>query len=88
MICTYKVEIPRLILKGCANVIYFSQTFDYKDKTRILSRFYGDSELFLNVYDFWVNTRLETLINDNLLRKKRLLQNLCKIMNFDEVCYL
>ena len=88
MICTYKVEIPRLILKGCANLIYFSQTFDYKDKTHILSRFYGDDELFLNVYDFWVNTRLETLIKDNLLRKKQLLQNLSQTMNFDGVCYL
>ena len=85
MICTYKVEIPRLILKGCANLIYFSQTFDYKDKTHILSRFYGDDELSLSVYDFWVNSRLETLIKDNLIRKKKLLQNVCKSMSSGEV---
>ena len=88
MICTYKVKIPRLILKGCANLIYFSQTFDYKDKIEILSHFYGDDELFLNVYDFWVNTRLETLIRDNLLKKRELLQNVCKEISSGEVCCL
>ncbi len=88
MICTYKVEMPRLILQGCGNVIYFSQTFDYKDKMYALSRFYGEKELHLNVYDFWVNTRLEALIKDNLSRKKKVLQNMCKIMSYDEACNL
>ena len=85
MICTYKVEIPRLVLKGCANLVYFSQTFDYKDKTRVLSRFYCDDELSLNVFDFWVNTRLETLMKDNLSRKKELLKSVCKLMSAGEV---
>ncbi len=85
MICTYKVEISRLVLKGCANLVYFSQTFDYKDKTRVLSRFYCDDELSLNVFDFWVNTRLETLMKDNLSRKKELLKSVCKLMSAGEV---
>ncbi len=88
MICTYKVEMPRLVLQGCGNVIYFSQTFDYKDKLYALSRFYGEAEFHLNVYDFWVNTRLESLIKDNLQRKKKVLQNVCKIMSYDEACNL
>ena len=70
MICTYKVESPRLNLKGCNNIIYFSQTFDYKDKLHTLSRFYQKEVLELNVYDFWVNTKLENLMKENIMRKK------------------
>ncbi|MBE6452625.1 MAG: hypothetical protein E7012_03960 [Alphaproteobacteria bacterium] len=88
MICTYKVDIPKLFLKECCNLIYFSQTFDYKDKIYALSRFDNDEKMVLNVYDFWVNTRLENLIKDNLKRKKAVLQNIFKIMSNKEVCDL
>lgn len=88
MICTYKVEMPRLFLQACTNVIYFSQTFDYKDKLYAISRFYSENEIQLNVYDFWVNTKLESLIRDNLLRKKKVLHNICRIMSYDEACDL
>ena len=84
MICTYKVESPRLNLKGCNNIIYFSQTFDYKDKLHTLSRFYHQDVVSLKVYDFWVNTRLENLIKDNIARKKSLLKSVCKMMSCDE----
>lgn len=88
MICTYKVESPRLNLKGCKNIIYFTQTFDYKDKIQTLSSFYSDDMQEINVYDFWVSTRLEGLIKENLLRKKNVLSNVCKIMSRDEALKL
>ena len=88
MICTYKVESPRLNLKGCNNIIYFSQTFDYKDKLHTLSRFYQKEVLNLNVYDFWVNTKLENLMKENLMQKKSLLKNVCKMMSCDEALSL
>ena len=58
----------------CNNVIYFSQTFDYRCKVQSL-----DSVSFkglpscMNIYDFWVKTNLEQLINDSLEHKKNLL---------------
>lgn len=85
MICTYKVKIPRLNLHDCTNLIYFTQTFDYKDKLYILSKFGESSRKKLRVYDFWVNTRLENLIKDNLARKQKLLNNVCEIMTRHKV---
>ena len=83
MICTYKVKIPRLNLHECANLIYFTQTFDYKDKLYILSKFYDSKRKKLRIYDFWVNTKLENLIRANLERKRKLLKNVCEIMSRD-----
>lgn len=88
MICTYKVESPRLNLRGCNNIIYFTQTFDYKDKIQTLTSFYNKEEIQLNIYDFWVDTRLEGLIKDNLYRKKNVLKNVCRIMSKDEALKL
>ncbi len=85
LICTYKVEIPRLLLQDCKNVIYFSQTFDYKDKYYPLSRVYGSENCSLNVYDFWVDTELENLIKTSLTLKKQVLENVCETIEFDKV---
>ena len=82
---TYKVEIPRLLLQDCKNVIYFSQTFDYKDKYYPLSRVYGSENCSLNVYDFWVDTELENLIKTSLTLKKQVLENVCETIEFDKV---
>lgn len=83
MICTYKVKIPRLNLHECTNLIYFTQTFDYKDKLYILSKINGNKKI--KIYDFWVNTRLENLIKYNLTRKRKLLENVCGIIASHEV---
>ena len=85
MICTYKVKIPRLSLHECSNLIYFTQTFDYKDKLDILSKFSGKKGGKLCIYDFWVNTVLENLIRKNLKRKQKLLSNVCEIMSYQKV---
>lgn len=87
MICTYKVNIPSLLLHNTMNVIYFSQTFDYNDKLYILSRCCGEC-LCINIYDFWVDTRLENIIKDNLYRKRKVIQNIYDIMSYEEVFYL
>ena len=87
MICTYKVNIPSLLLHNTMNVIYFSQTFDYNDKLYILSRCCGEC-LCINIYDFWVDTKLENIIKDNLYRKRKVIQNIYDIMSYEEVFYL
>ncbi len=80
MLCTYKVESPRTIIHGCKNIVYFSQTFDYKDKMKTLSCLCCEDGFKVNIYDFWVKTRLESLIRENLSRKKSVLSNVCKMM--------
>ena len=85
MICTYKVEIPILALHGCSNLIYLSQTFDYKDKAYPLTRFWSEKVCQLNIYDFWVNTELELLMKKSLLQKKNLLSNVCKSIAYGRI---
>ncbi len=85
MICTYKVEIPILEVRGCSNLIYLSQTFDYKDKAYPLTRFWSDNGCQLNIYDFWVNTELEHLMKKSLLQKKNLLSNVCKSIAYGRI---
>jgi len=88
MICTYKVEIPRIDVKNCNNIIFFTQTFDYKDKLQIVSSCCHGDNWKLNIYDFWVNTRLESLIKNNLGRKKSVLKNVCQVMSRSEALNL
>lgn len=79
MICTYKVNIPTTFLHDCKNVIYFSQTFDYLDKKYIFSKIRDNT--VVRVFDFWVNTTLENMIEDNLRRKINTFNNLRKFIS-------
>lgn len=81
MLCTYRVDRLNLSLKSCDNIIYFSQTFDYKDKLQSLYNLHhhGTSR-HVNIYNFWVNTGLEKLIRENLNRKRDVLENVCNLM--------
>lgn len=76
MFCTYGVEKFGLDMQLCNNIIYFSQTFDYRCKIQSLdSVAFKGFPSYINIYDFWVKTNLEHLINDSLERKKNLLSN-------------
>jgi len=57
-------------LQFCNNIIYLSQTFDYKDKEQSLHRIYrvGQTKT-CNIYNFYVNTGLEKIIENNLHKK-------------------
>lgn len=78
MLCTYGVEKFGLNMQICNNVIYFSQTFDYKCKLQSLdSILFQGFPTYLNVYDFWVKTNLEQLINDSLEHKQNVISNVC-----------
>lgn len=80
IICTYKVNIPLMMLHNVKNLIYFSQTFDYKDKQSALLKLDVSSYDVINVYDYWVNTKLENMIRNNLLRKQKMLENIRSFM--------
>ena len=60
MFSTYGAGGYALHLPGCNNIIFYSQTFDYKDKIQSLDCVYqkGQNHL-LNIYNFWVQTGLE-----------------------------
>lgn len=79
LFCTYGVDKFSLNMQLCKNIIYYSQTFDYRCK--ILGQnsfFFNGLTSELNIYDFWVHTNLEHLIKNNLEHKEFLLSNLYK----------
>jgi len=76
MFCTYGVEKFGLDMQLCNNVIYYSQTFDYRSKVQSLdSVSFKGFPSYINIYDFWVKTNLEQIINDSLEHKKNLLSS-------------
>lgn len=82
MFCTYRVDRLDLSLRCCDNIVYFSQTFDYKDKVQSLYNLERRNKNHkINIYNFWVKTGLEELIRDNLNRKINVLNNVCRIMS-------
>lgn len=89
MFCTYGVDKFGLDMKLCNNIIYFTQTFDYKCKVQSLDTInLKGAPKKMNVYDFWVKTNLEQLINDNLERKKNVLSNICQMITKEEALQL
>lgn len=72
-------------LQFCNNIIYLSQTFDYKDREQSLHRIYrvGQSNA-CNVYNFYANTGLENLIKNNIDKKTNLLSKIKTIIEIDE----
>ncbi len=86
MFCTYGVNRQDLDLSLCRNVIFFSQTFDYKSKAQILRDFNCKGyKQNINIYNFWVRTGLEMIIRDNLSRKAKVLSNVCRIITQKQV---
>lgn len=82
MFCSYGVGAMELDLHFCNNIIYFSQTFDYKGKIQSMYNIYRvNQKKKLKVYNFWVRTGLDLLIQENILRKQDVLSNVCKIIS-------
>lgn len=89
MFCTYRVNRLNLSLRYCNNIVYFSQTFDYKDKVQSLYNIYRkDRNEEINIHNFWVKTGLEELIKDNLSKKRDVLSNVCQMMSRQELLEL
>lgn len=76
LVCTYGVGSFGLNLQQANNLIYFSQTFDYKHKEQSRSRIYRTGQTKdCNIYDFWVDTGLEEIIKKSLRKKENVLNN-------------
>ena len=85
LICTYGVGSVGLNLQCANNLIYYSQTFDYKEKEQAKYRVYrtGQSKS-VNIYDLWVDTGLEDIIRYSLSRKRALLNNVERIISAEK----
>lgn len=73
-------------MQFCQNVIFFSQTFDYRLKVKMvhdMERVEGNEEI--KIYDFWVRTGLDEMIRKNLLMKQDVLTNVCNIISQEGV---
>lgn len=77
MVCTYGCGSLGLNLQFANNIIYFSQTFDYKDKEQSLHRIYrtGQSKT-CNIINYLVDTGLCNLIWASLDKKQNCLNNI------------
>ncbi len=81
MVCTYGVGSFGLNLQFANNIIYFSQTFDYKHKEQSLHRVYRTGQVKpVNIYNFWCDTGLERLIKASLDKKQSVLNNIKEII--------
>lgn len=81
LICTYGSGAFGLNLQFCHNVIFASQTFDYKDKIQALHRVVRTGQKnTVKVYDMYVNVGLENIIRSSLAKKENTLDNLKKII--------
>lgn len=76
-------------LQFCNNIIYLSQTFDYKDKEQSLHRIYRVGQTKnCNVYNFYVNTGLEKMIEQNICKKVNTLSILKNIITKENLINL
>lgn len=85
LVCTYGVGSVGLNLQCANNLIYYSQTFDFKEKEQAKYRIYrtGQSKC-VNIYNLWVNTGLEDIIRYSLARKRSLLKNVERVISAEE----
>lgn len=89
MICTYGVSFEGMSLQFCNHVVFYTQTFDYKNKLQSLNNVYsGDEGREMNVHNFWLNTGMDMLIRESQAKKKGVLSNVCKIMGKNRVLEL
>lgn len=82
LLCTYGAGGANLSLEFCNNIIYFSQTFDYRNKLQSIKHLCSEEQKKqVNVYNFWVDTGLDSLIRESQKRKENVLKNICGNMN-------
>lgn len=89
MFSTYGAGGFSLNIPFCNNIIFYSQTFDYKDKIQSLDCVYKKGHTNqVNIYNFWVKTGLEDLIRKSLTRKEHVLSNVCEYITKEDLLRL
>lgn len=89
LICTYGVGSMGMNWQFANNIIYYTQTFDYKDKIQSMHRIYRIGQKNdCNIFDLWVNTGLDELIKKSLDKKEKTLNNVEKIISAEKAMQL
>lgn len=89
MFSTYGVDNSALTVPCCNNVIFFSQTFDYKFKLQAIKNLSNQKDgKQINIYDFWVNTGLDDMIRQNLRMKHFVIENVSQNLSQEEALRL
>ena len=89
LICTYGVDNLGLDIQICNNVIFFSQTFDYKLKHQALKGLaQRQTRQDVKIYNLWVKTGLDEMMRQSLLMKENIISNLCTMISKEEALKL
>ena len=84
LICTYGVGSVGLNLQCANNIIFYSQTFNFKEKEQAKYRIYRTGQTKpVNIYNLWVDTGLEDVIRYSLTRKRNLLKSVERIISVE-----
>lgn len=76
LLCTYGVGSFGLNLQAANNVVYYSQTFDYKEKEQSRHRVVRTGQTrAVSIFNFWLDTGLEKIIRKSLEKKRSTLAN-------------
>lgn len=77
MIMTYGTGAFGLNLQFCNEIIFFTPTFDYKQKAQAEARIYRiGQDKDVKIHEFYLNTGLDDLINNSLNKKEAMLKNI------------
>ena len=72
-------------LQFANNLIFYSQTFDFKEKEQAKYRIYRTGQQrSVNIYNLWVDTKLEEIIRKNLSKKGNLLRDVERVISAKE----
>ena len=89
LICTYGVGSLGLNLQFANNIIFLTPTFDYKHKIQAMHRIYRIGQTKeCNIYNFFVNTGLERIIQKSLCKKENVLSHVKSIISKEEALRL
>lgn len=87
--CTYGVDNSGLNMQICNNVIFFSQTFDYKFKHQALKQLSQNRKRQdIKIYNLWVKTGLDEMMRQSLLMKENVVDNVCSMISKEEALKL
>jgi SNF2 family DNA or RNA helicase len=85
LVSTYGCGSLGLNFQFCNNIIFLSQTFDYKDKEQGTHRLYRiGQKKDINCYNFYCDTGLEDIIKQSLDKKQNILKNIKSILKRGE----
>lgn len=89
LLCTYGVGSLGLNLQYANCIVFFTQTFDYKNKIQAAHRIYriGQKNECV-IHNFWVETGLERIIEKSLIKKENTLSNVKRIISAEEAMKL